>query len=222
MSEAIFELRAQPRSDVGKGASRRLRRDAKVPAIIYGGEQAPSKITLSAHEVAKALQHEAFFSHILTIDVAGNAEKVIIKDLQRHPAREIIYHMDFLRVNADQAIQMQVPLHYLGEQDAPGVKAGGIVSRDITEIEVSCLPTDLPEFIEVDISQLDLNAVLHISHIQLPKNVSLAQPIEDSEHDLPIVSIHLPKVVQDAEPESTEENVDQQVDSEQSKDGENE
>ena len=199
MSDAIFNLSAIKRDTVGKGASRRLRRENKVPAIVYGGDSEANNITLIAHEVAKAISHEAFFSHILTLSIDNQPEQVIIKDLQRHPVREIIYHMDFLRVSAKETITMQVPLHYIGEEACPGIKASGIVSRDLTEIEVTCLPADLPSFIEVDISELVLDAILHISDIALPKGVTLAHPIEDTEHNLPIVSVHLPRVV--AEPE---------------------
>lgn len=190
----LFELAAVVRQDKGKGASRRLRRlDQLVPGIIYGGEKEPVLLSLKENEVRKALQNEAFYSHILTINVDGKKEKAILKDLQRHPAKPMIYHMDFLRVSGKEAITMHVPLHFTGEENAPGVKDGGIVSHLKTDLEIKCLPKDLPEFIEVDVSNLALDQSLHLTDIKLAKGLEHAHGPIDADHDLPVVSIHVPK-----------------------------
>lgn len=199
MSAIKFELDAETRSDLGKGASRRLRRTNKVPAVVYGAGEAATIITLDHNKVVTALSHEAFYSHILTLKVDGSSEKVILKDIQRDPAKPRIQHIDFLRVRADQKLQMHVPLHFLGEDDAPGAKEGGIVSHVMSDVEVSCLPADLPEFIEVDLSKLALDETLHLSSITLPKGVELVAFSHGEEgHDLPVVTIHLPRI--EAEP----------------------
>tara|TARA_R110000868_G_scaffold380784_1_gene646933 strand:- start:104334 stop:105014 length:681 start_codon:yes stop_codon:yes gene_type:complete len=202
-SKAVFELSASKRTTVGKGASRRLRREADlVPAIIYGGDKAPEMLTFKGNEVKKAVEFEAFFSHILTIDVEGTKEKAIIKAMQRHPAKSTVMHMDFLRVNAKEKLTMNVPLHFTGGDNAPGVKAGGVVSHEINELEINCLPGNLPEFLDVDISGLELDAMLHLSDITLPEGVELAHAIEDDAHNHTIVSIHTPRAAVEEEPEA--------------------
>jgi large subunit ribosomal protein L25 len=187
---SIFELDAESRSDKGKGASRRLRRDGKVPAIIYGGSAEPESIMLSHNEVLKALDHEAFYSHILTIKVDGKASKAVLRDMQRHPARPIVMHMDFQRVSENQPIRVHVPLHFLGEDVAPGVKAGGLVTHETIEVELEVLPKHLPEYIEVDISGMNIGDSLHLSDLKLPESGSLVELGRGADHDLPVVSIH--------------------------------
>ena len=203
MSEQ-FTLTASNRSDLGKGASRRLRREAdQVPAIIYGAGQPSVALSLTHKDILKALEHEAFFSSILSLVIEGKAEKAVLKDIQRHPSKPRILHMDFMRVSASEKLTMQVPLHLVGEETAVGVKqGGGAISKQLTELEIKCLPADLPEYIEVDINTLGLDETLHISHIKLPNGVELATPIEDDAHDHAVVSIITPKVA--AEPEETE------------------
>ena len=139
---------------MGKGASRRLRRlDKEVPAIIYGGKSAPQSISLSQNEFDKALANEAFYSHIITLDVDGKSEDVILKDLQRHPAKPVILHADFLRVSKTQKLQTKVPLHFINEDNCVGVKlGGGLLSHNMTELDISCLPANLPEYLEVDVA----------------------------------------------------------------------
>lgn len=196
-----FEIEATVRSDIGKGASRRLRRDDKVPGIVYGGDQPAASLTMEHKKIAKALEQEAFYSHILTLKTNSNAEMVILKDVQRHPYRARIMHVDFLRVRADQKLHMNVPLHFVGGDVAPGAKeASGMISHIESNVEVSCLPADLPEYIEVDISNMQLNDILHLSDLKLPKGVELVALAHDN--DKAIVSIHMPRI--EEEPEVTE------------------
>ncbi|EKD74001.1 MAG: 50S ribosomal protein L25 [uncultured bacterium] len=204
-----FELEAHVREDIGKGASRRLRHADKVPAIVYGaGEQAVS-LTLDHSKTLHALSHEAFYSHILTLKVGSKNEKVILKDIQRHPARPRITHIDFLRIRADQKLHMHVPLHFIGEENAPGIKEGGVFSHLMNDIEVICLPADLPEFIEVDASNLALDQSIHLSELKLPKGVELAAFLHGVEgHDQAMISIHIPQVIEEETVEAaTEETV---------------
>ncbi len=168
-----FTLSADVRTDQGKGASRRLRREKLVPAIVYGHGTEPTTIQLAENEVMRNLKEEAFYSHVLQLSVGGAAaESVILKALQRHPYKNKILHMDFQRVRADEAIHVHVPLHFLNESTSAGVKAGGKVSHAEVEIHVSCLPKDLPEFIEVDVENLGVGETIHISELSLPEGVS--------------------------------------------------
>lgn len=199
-----FILTATSRSDLGKGASRRLRREADaVPAIIYGADKPAVTLSFAHKEILKAAEHEAFFSSILNIVIDDKTEKAILKDLQRHPSKARILHMDFMRISATEKLTMQVPLHLVGEEKAPGVKEGGVITKHISELEVRCLPADLPEYIEIDVSELALDAALHISHIKLSQGVELATPIEDDAHDHSVISITTPKVTNEVESEET-------------------
>ncbi len=188
MSEVEFVLHAEPRSDLGKGASRRLRRAEKIPAILYGGEADPEPITLSQDEVFKALEHEVFYTHIITVKIGEREVKAVIKDIQRHPYKPKVHHMDLQRVSEKEKIQMHVPLHFVGEDVAPGVKQGGLLTKDLVEVEVRCLPQNLPEYITVDVSNLGLDEVLHLSDLALPEGVELVELLHG--HDLPVASIH--------------------------------
>lgn len=196
-----FQLSAEVRSNHGKAASRRLRRtQEKVPGIVYGAGKEPTPISLSHNELNRALQNEAFYSHILTLAVDGKQEKVVLKALQRHPYKAQLIHIDFQRVSATEKLYMNVPLHFIGEDTAPGVKLeGGQVSHLMTEVEIRCLPADLPEYIEVDISKLGMDGAVHLSEIKLPKGVEIVALIQGKEHDQSVVSIHRPHVI--AEPE---------------------
>ncbi len=196
MSAITFELDAEIRENVGRGASRRLRVADKVPAVVYGAGEKPLSLTLDHNKTMHALSHEAFYSHILTITIGKKSEKVILKAMQRHPAKPRILHMDFLRVRADQKLTMRIPLHFKGEEVAPGMKEGGIFSHVMSDIEVSCLPADLPEFIEVDVSNMALNDVLHLTSIKLPKGVEIVALAHDG-HDEPVVSLHIPKIIEE-------------------------
>lgn len=200
MTKFEFELAVEPRETYGKGASRRLRNaDNRVLAIIYGGDEKPQPISLPYNHVKKALENEAVFSHILTLTQKGKKERVVLKDIQRHPCQPKILHMDFLRVSENKPITMHVPLHFLGEKTAPGVIEGGIVTHHMVELEVRCLPRDLPEFIEIDISDAPMDTAIHLSQVVLPKNVETVAVIHGPEDDLPVVSIHKPKLVTEDE-----------------------
>ncbi|MDM7861197.1 50S ribosomal protein L25/general stress protein Ctc [Alteromonas sp. ASW11-36] len=189
MSEAIFNLDATVRTDLGKGASRRLRHADKVPAILYGGDQAPVALTLEHNKVIQAQEFEAFYSHILTLNVDGKEVQALVKDMQRHPFKPKVTHIDFQRVIAGEKLHTNVPLHFLNEDKSPASKAGGIAEHHMTEIEITCLPKDLPEFIEVDVADLEMDVTLHLSDITLPKGVSSVELAkEDETHDLAVVT----------------------------------
>ena len=200
-----FDLIAEIREDQGKGASRRLRRDGKVPAIIYGAGRPPRNLAFDHNKVLRQLENESFYSSVLNIKVGDKSQAAILKDLQRHPSKRLVMHMDFQRIVEDEEIRMNVPLHFVGEEDAPGVKLqGGTVSRLITDVEVSCLPRYLPEFIEVDISGLELDQTLHLSDIKLPEGVEMPELAQGPEQDQIIVSIHEIKEVPIEEEEPAE------------------
>jgi large subunit ribosomal protein L25 len=184
-----FDVVAEPRSDTGKGASRRLRRQGLVPAIVYGGHQDPQMISLRHNAVLQHLESESFYSHVLNLKVGDSTTPVpvVLKDLQRHPAKPFILHMDFLRVSQDEKIRMMVPVHFLNEEKSVGVRAGGNVSHLITEIEVACLPKDLPEFIGVDILNMAVGDIIHLSEVPLPEGVALAHTPDPDE---PVVVMH--------------------------------
>lgn len=193
MGSIDFTLSAELRADAGKGASRRLRLEGKVPAILYGGSEAPATISLVHKEVIRKLEDEAFYSHILTVDVAGTPVKAVMKDLQRHPYRPIVMHMDLQRVTDDMVIHMNVPVHFVNEATAPGVKAGGKVSHLVTSVEVTCQAKDLPEFITVDLAAVELGQTVHLSDIALPEGVELVQLALGGDHDLPVAMIPAPR-----------------------------
>lgn len=188
-----FNINAESRSDVGKGASRRLRRDDKVPGIIYGSGKPPVSMTTDHGKLLHHLEEESFYSHILTVTLDGKAEKVVLKDLQRHPAKPRILHVDFMRVSTTDTIHMQVPVHFINEDISVGVKTGGLVSHLMNSIEVICLAKDLPEYLSVDIAKLEEGASLHLSDVVLPKGVTIAALTHGPDHDLPVVSIHTPR-----------------------------
>lgn len=196
MSAIQFELEADVRTDkdMGRGASRRLRRIEKVPAVVYGGGEQAVSLLLDHNKLIKSLSFEAFYSRILTLKVGKKTEKVILKALQRHPAKPKLLHLDFLRVRADQKLEMHIPLHFKGTEEAPGLKEGGIFAHLMTDVEVSCLPGDLPEYIEVDVSEMALNQSIHLSELKLPKGVELTAFMHGIEgHDQQVVSLHIPK-----------------------------
>jgi large subunit ribosomal protein L25 len=203
MSNA-FELEAKVRTDLGKGASRRLRRlNKEIPAIIYGGDQDPLAITLQHDDISHAVENEAFFSHIITLKVGKDSVQAIIKDLQRHPAKPFIMHADFQRVLADEEITVEVPIHFLNEDNCPGVKLnGGSVIHAMTEVEITCLPRHLPEFLEIDMEQMEIGDSVHLSDIKFPEgvsSVSLSHGGEDD--DLLVATVQPPRAVEE-EPEA--------------------
>ena len=192
-----FEFNAEPRTDTGKGASRRLRHTGKVPAIMYGGGKDPESLTLSHDEIIRNLEHEAFYSHILTVKVGGNETRAVLRDIQRHPSKPRVLHMDLQRINAAEKLKIHAPLHFIGEDVAPGVKAGGLVSHELTEALIECLPKDLPEFIEVDISGLEIGESLHLSDLTVPAGVTLVELARGEGHDLGVVTVHAKRVVEE-------------------------
>lgn len=193
MSAVDFDINAQTRTDVGKGASRRLRHAGKVPAVMYGAGQDATSITLEHDEILHHLEHEAFYSHILSVKVDGSAQKAVLKDVQRHPSKPKIMHVDFQRVSDTDKIHMHVPLHFIGEEKAPGVKAGGLVSHLMSSVDIVCMAKDLPEYIEVDVSSLEANSAIHLSEIALPSGVEIPSLAQGADHDLPVISINPPK-----------------------------
>ncbi|MEQ8485374.1 MAG: 50S ribosomal protein L25/general stress protein Ctc [Pseudomonadales bacterium] len=199
-----FEIKAELRKDVGKGASRRLRRAAdRVPGIIYGGGREPQTLTVNANALNKALERETFYSQIISVVVDGDAQQAVLRDLQRHPASEKVQHIDFLRVSADQEIDVNIPLHFINEDKCVGVKqGGGTISHSANEVEVRCLPKDLPEFIEVDVSELQVGHSIHISELKLPEGVVAVDLIHgDEDHDSAVVSVLAPRGGSDEEGE---------------------
>jgi len=212
-----LNLNAQSRDDLGKGASRRLRRLAGlVPGILYGGRKKPVNITVSHKELVKKLEDEAFFSRIVTLVVDGKAEDVILKDLQRHPAKAQLVHVDFMRVSKTKLLNTNVPLHFINAESNPNVKLhGGQVHENLMQLEISCLPGDLPEFIEVDLGELDMGQVLHISDLELPKGVSSVALAQGEDYDQPVAVINKPRgTSEDEDEESTEETSENENDSE--------
>lgn len=190
----IFKLTATARKDIGKGASRRLRHSGNIPAIVYGAGQEPTTVCLQHNEVQMALANEAFYSHILTLDIDGKTEKVVLRDLQRHPYLPRLLHLDLQRISATEKLTMRIPLHFLGGAMAPGVKlSGGLISHLMTEVEVRCLPADLPEFIDADLSKLELNQALHLSELPLPKGVEIVDLAHGE--DKPVATVYIPRAV---------------------------
>lgn len=201
MAKVVFELEAKKRTQVGKGASRRLRREEDhVPAILYGAGKENMPITLQHKKVLKALENEAFYSHILTLVFGDEKEQVVLKDMQRHPYKKQIIHMDFQRIKADEKLHMHIPVHFIGDLMAAGVKQGGVFTKHVTEVEVRCFPADLPEYLEVDVSQLELNQILHLSDIPLPKGVEIVALLHgDKTSDVAIANIHEPRAIVEEE-----------------------
>src|SRR5579883_3094923 len=198
MMKTSFELVAEFRDAQGKGASRRLRREGKVPAILYGGHLEARALTLSHQKLALVLENERVYSTILSIRVGEQTQAAILKDVQRHPYKNAIVHIDFQRVEENEKIRIAIPLHFKNESTAPGVKTqGGMVSHMRTEVEVSCLPKDLPEFIEVDLGALNLNESIHLSQLKIPEGVQL---LDLQKEDAAVVAIHSPRA---EEPEPT-------------------
>ena len=193
-----FELVAEFRETHGKGASRRLRRAGKVPAILYGGHSEARALTLDHQRLMLMLENERFYSTILNLKVGDQAQAAILKDVQRHPFRNAVVHVDFQRVEDNQKIRISIPLHFVGAAVSPGVKSqGGIVSHLRTEVEVSCLPKDLPEYIEVDLSNLSLNESVHLSQLKIPAGVEL---VSLAKEDAAVAAIFSPRA---EEPEPT-------------------
>ena len=224
MSQKL-KINAEKRTDVGKGASRRLRRLAnKIPSILYGGSEEPVALTLEYNELVNVMKNEAFYSQVMALKTGRKNQDVVVRDLQRHPATDKVTHVDFLRVDANKALHVSVPLHFLNEEACVGVKlGGGIISHIMNEVEVSCLPADLPPYIEIDLLELDLGASIHLSELKLPENVDIVAFLHgDEDHDTAVVSVHAPRTIQEdiVDEESTDVAKDEggEEDSEESSD----
>lgn len=206
MSDGIFTLDAEIRTDLGKGASRRLRHAGKVPAVLYGANKEAVSLTLIHNKLFQAQAFEAFYSHVLTLNIGEEKVEVLVKDMQRHAFKPLVMHLDFLRIDAKIALQTNVPLHFLNEENADSIKLnGGHAEHHMVDVEVSCLPSDLPEFIEVDLLNIELDQTVHLSDLILPKGVTLVELNKGETHDLAVVTVKLakgPKVEDDAADEA--------------------
>jgi large subunit ribosomal protein L25 len=187
-----FEIRGEPRTLGNRGSSRRLRRTGRVPAIVYGGGKEPRAISIDHNSLAHQMVNEAFYTSILTVKVGDETQPVVVKDVQRHPARPLIMHLDFQRIVEDQEITLRVPIHFTGEENAKGVKEqGGVVEHIETDVEISCLPRHLPEYLVLDVTNLELNQMYHLADIKLPEGVSSVALKHG--RNLPIVAVNLPR-----------------------------
>jgi len=204
---AKYELAAEMREDLGKGASRRLRRVNKIPAVLYGAGRPAWSLTLKENQLMRNLQEESFYAAIIELTLDGKQQKVFLRDLQRHPAKPFVLHVDLQRVRDDVEMTVVLPLRILNEETAVGVKMeGGILMRNASDIEISCLPKFLPEFIELDVAELGVGDALHLSDIKLPEGVISTQLSYGEDHDQAVVSIVSPKaeVIEDTAPEAPE------------------
>ena len=211
-----FVINARSREDTGKGASRRLRRQSgEVPAIIYGGKKHAEKISILHKDITKALENEAVYSSIISLAVDGKAEDTIIKDIQRHPAKQVILHLDFLRVSKTTKLQTRVPLNFLNEDICVGVKmGGGLIAQTMPDIEVSCLPKDLPESIDVDMEQIDIGQIVHLSDIKMPSGVESVSLSQGAEYDLTVATVNKQKAADIEEALDSDEADDDNAESE--------
>ena len=217
-----FDLIAEFREDIGKGASRRLRRQGMVPAVIYGAGKPPRSVTFDHNKVIKQLENASFYSSVLNVKVGDKSQAVILKDMQRHPSRRVIMHMDLQRIVEDEVIRMTVPIRFHNEDIAPGVKTGGgKVAHLMNDVEVVCLPKDLPEYLEIDIADLELDELRYLSDLTLPEGVEIPALAQGEEANRPIVSIHIIKeVVIEEEEEELEEGLEVAAEGEEPAEGE--
>lgn len=198
-----FEIDAEARQGSGRSQSRKLRRQGRVPAIIYGGGRDPSSITLDRNNLVNQMGLEAFYTSILNLKLDKKMQPVVVKEVQRHPSKSVVMHLDFQRVVEDEELTLTVPIHFVGEQIAVGVKEqGGVIEHTLTDVEISCLPAHLPEFLELDVTALGLNEILHLSDIKYPEGVMSTQLAHG--HDSPVVAIHPPRR-EEEEPTAGEE-----------------
>ncbi|MCK4676277.1 MAG: 50S ribosomal protein L25/general stress protein Ctc [Gammaproteobacteria bacterium] len=193
------------REDQGKGASRRLRHANVLPAIVYGAGKGPVSITLQQKDIQHKLPDESFYSQVLSLNIEGKAEDVLIRDIQHHPYKMEVMHMDFIRIDAKKVVHVFSQLHFSGEDVAPGAKTeDGVVNHIITEVEVECLPKDIPEFIAVDLSEMHVGDIIHLSDLKLPEGVEILALKQGEEHDTAVVGMHVRKVIEEIEDEAPE------------------
>ena len=201
-----FTLVAESRGDMGKGASRRLRKSEMVPAIVYGAKKAALSIQLKHSDVLKSSSQESFYSQILDLSIDGKVERVVLKDMQRHPYKPFVMHMDFQRVDESAALTIRIPVHFLNEEDCIGVKQeGGVIARLMTEIEITCLPKDLPESIEVDVANLSVGDAVHLADLVLPDGVEITSMTSGGDGAAAIVQVAIPRMVEEEEEPDSEE-----------------
>ena len=186
---SVFEFDAVSRKSAGTGGAKAIRRKGNIPAVVYGGSAEPELVELSHNEVSKKLANEAVYSHVLQLNIGGKVQNAILKGMQRHPAKDTIIHMDFMRISMDEKIKVHVPLHFINEETSIGVKAGGVVTHSMVEIEVACLPGDLPEYIEVDLAAVDIGGSVHLAEIVAPKGVEILALTHGDDHNLPVAQI---------------------------------
>lgn len=192
-------FKAELRKGTGTGDARRLRRAGKIPAVVYGGGAEPVALVLKHNEVVKKLENDATYSHLLTLDVEGREERVVLKALQRHPSRPVIMHMDFQRVSTSEKIRVHVPLHFINQETSVGVKKGGVITHNLVDVEVACLPDRLPEHIDVDMAEVDVGESIHLSDLKLPEGVEIVALLQGPEHDLPVAVIQPGRLAESAE-----------------------
>ncbi|MEH6455489.1 MAG: 50S ribosomal protein L25/general stress protein Ctc [Cocleimonas sp.] len=201
---AKYELAAEMREDLGKGASRRLRRLNKIPAVLYGAGRPAWSLMLKENQLMRNLQEESFYAAIIELTLDGKKQKVFLRDLQRHPAKQLVLHVDLQRVRDDVEMTVTLPIHFLNEETAPGVKMeGGKVQRNLSDVEVVCLPGDLPEYIELDLGEMNSGDALHLSDLKLPEGVKSTELEQGEGHDHAIVSIFIPKAVEEEEEDTS-------------------
>ncbi|MBS1270669.1 MAG: 50S ribosomal protein L25 [Gammaproteobacteria bacterium] len=202
-----YRINAEPRLDSGKAASRRYRRDGKIPAVVYGAGKKNKSLLLDHHEIFHSLEQEGFRSAVIKIDIGKNVEQAILRDIQMHPVKPNVLHVDFQRISATETLHIAVPIHFIGEEEAPGVKTEeGIMSHMLNEIDVSCLPADLPEYLEVDVSGLHLHDSASLSDIKVPEGVEITALLHEGE-DQVVATVYAPQieVEEDLEAEADEE-----------------
>ena len=200
-----FEVIAEPRLALGKGASRRLRRTGRLPGVVYGAGKDPVSISLESSRMGKQMENEAFFSHILAGKVGDEETQAVVKDLQRDPATSQVLHVDLQRVSSTEELHMRVPLHFMNEEDSPGRRHGGVISHLMVDVEIGCLPKDLPEYIEVDMSDLDVGDSLHLSELVMPERVRLMALVHDPDNDQPVVTVQHPQKLEEVAAAEDEE-----------------
>ena len=188
-----FEVIAEPRLALGKGATRRLRRTGRLPGVLYGAGKEPVSISLETSRINKQMESEAFFSHILAVRVGDEEAQAVVKALQRDPASSQVLHLDLQRVSSSEELHMRVPLHFMNEEDSPGRRHGGVISHLMVDVEIGCLPRDLPEYIEVDMSGLDVGDSLHLSELVMPERVRLMALVHDPDNDQTVVTVQHPQ-----------------------------
>ncbi|MBA1146215.1 50S ribosomal protein L25/general stress protein Ctc [Ectothiorhodospiraceae bacterium WFHF3C12] len=200
-----LKLDAEKRTDKGKGASRRLRRAKQLPAVLYGAGKEAVAIQVQEEQVLRLLREETFFSQIIDIKLGKQTEQALLKDMQRHPFKPLVSHLDFQRIKAGEKLTTHIPIHFLNEDKAKGVKEGGVIHHDMIEVEIECLPQDIPEFLEVDVLELEIGDSVHLSQVSVPEGVAIPSLSNDPEQDPTVVSIHAPRVTAEQLEEEAEE-----------------